>query len=75
MKEAKVKSLGVKGVKDSKDSGVKDSYVSGDKYAHIVTLSSHQASLIDFYPSHLSVIRATETLQRKPRSSPLVWKV
>jgi hypothetical protein len=38
----------VKGVKDSKDSGVKDSYVSGDKYAHIVTLSSHQASLIDF---------------------------
>ncbi|KAL3778621.1 hypothetical protein ACHAW5_005068 [Stephanodiscus triporus] len=47
-KETEVKSLGVKGVKDSKYSGVKDSYVSGDKYAHIVSLSSHQASLIDF---------------------------
>jgi hypothetical protein len=40
-------SLGVKGVKHSKDNGVKDSYVSGDKYADIISLSS-QASLIDF---------------------------
>jgi hypothetical protein len=47
-KETKVKSLGVEGVKDSKDGGVKESYVSADKYADIISLSSHQASLIEF---------------------------
>ena len=40
-KETKVKSLGAKGVNHPKDGGVKDSYVSADKYSHIVTLSSH----------------------------------
>ena len=40
-KETKVKSLGVKGVKDSKDSDVKESNVSGNKYADIISLSSH----------------------------------
>jgi hypothetical protein len=34
--------LGVKGVKDSKDGGIEESYVSADKYANIVTLSSYQ---------------------------------
>jgi hypothetical protein len=33
--------LGVKGANNSKDGGIKDSYVSADKYSHIVTLSSH----------------------------------
>ena len=47
-KETEVKSLGVKGGKDSKDSGVVESYVSANKYAAIISLSSHQASLIDF---------------------------
>ena len=37
-RETKVKSLGVKGVKDSKDAGVEASFVSADKYADIVTL-------------------------------------
>ena len=44
MKETEVKSLGVKGVKDSKDGGVVEGYVSAD----IISLPSHQASLIDF---------------------------
>ena len=47
-KETEVKSLGVKGVKDSKEGGVVESYVSANKYAAIISLSSHQASLIDF---------------------------
>ena len=47
-KETKVKSLGAKGVNHSKDGGVKESNVSGNKYADIISLSSHQASLIDF---------------------------
>jgi len=47
-KETEVKSLGVKGVKDSKDGGVVESYVSTNKYADIISLSSIQASLIDF---------------------------
>ncbi len=47
-KETKVKSLGVEGVKDSKDGGIVESYVSADKYADIISLSSHQASLIEF---------------------------
>ncbi len=38
--------LGVKGVNDSEDGDVEDSYVSADKYADIVTISSYQASLI-----------------------------
>ncbi len=38
-KETEVMPLGVKGVKDLKDGCVKDSYVSADKYADIVTLS------------------------------------
>ena len=41
-----VKSLGVKGGKHSKDGGVKDSYVSANKYAHIHTLSSHRHLLL-----------------------------
>ena len=36
--------LGVNGVKDSKDGGVVESYVSADKYADIVTLSSYQVT-------------------------------
>ena len=47
-KESEVNCLGVKGVKDSKDGGVVESYVSANKYADIISLSSHQASLIDF---------------------------
>jgi len=47
-KETEVKSLGVKGGKDSKDGGVVESYVSANKYADIIFISSHQASLIDF---------------------------
>jgi len=47
-KETEVKSLGVKGVKDSKEGGVVESYVSANKYAAIISLSSHQTSLIDF---------------------------
>jgi len=35
-------------MKDSKDGGVVESFVSADKYADIVNLSSHQSSLIDF---------------------------
>jgi hypothetical protein len=46
--ESKVKFLTVEGVKDSKDGGVKDSYVSADKYADIISLSSYQSPLIDF---------------------------
>jgi len=62
VKESEVKSLGVKGVKDSKDGGYLESYVSANKYADIISLSSHQASLNDLlYQSLLSVIRATET--------------
>ena len=38
--ETEVKSLGVKGVKDSKDGGVEESYVSADKYADVDKLSS-----------------------------------
>ena len=38
-KETKVKSLGVEGVNDSKDGGVKDSYVSADKYSTVNCLS------------------------------------
>ena len=38
-KETEVMPLGVKGVKDSKDGDVEESYVSADKYADIVTLS------------------------------------
>ena len=38
-KETEVKSLGVKDVKDSKDGGVKERYVSADKCADIFTLS------------------------------------
>ena len=38
--ETEVKSLGVKGVKDSKDSGVEASYVSADEYADIFILSN-----------------------------------
>ena len=38
-KEIKVKSLGAKGVNDPKDGGVKESNVSGNKYADIATLS------------------------------------
>ena len=34
--------LGVIGVKDSKDGGIKESYVSAEKNADIVTLSSYQ---------------------------------
>ena len=61
-KETEVKSLGVKGGKDSKDGGYLESYVSANKYADIISLSSHQASLNDLlYQSLLSVIRATET--------------
>ena len=72
-KETEVKSLGVKGVKDSKEGGVVESYVSANKYADIISLSSHQASLIDLlYQSLLSLIRSTETSRRKPRASPLV---
>ena len=48
-KETEVKSLGVKGGKDSKDGGVVESYVSANKYADIIYLSSHQASLIEFF--------------------------
>ena len=40
-KETKVKSLGAKGVNHSKDGGVKESNVSGNKYADIISLSSH----------------------------------
>ena len=47
-KDAKVMSLGVKGVKDSKDGVVVESYVSAEKNADIVNPSSHQSSLIDF---------------------------
>ena len=39
-KETKVKSLSVNFVKDSKDDGVMDSYVSADKYADVDILSS-----------------------------------
>jgi hypothetical protein len=38
-KETEVKSLGVKGVKELKDGGMEESYVSADKCAHIFTLS------------------------------------
>ena len=51
MKETEVKSLGVNDLKDSKDGGVVESYVSADKYADIISLSSHQASLIEFINS------------------------
>ena len=37
--ETEFKSLGVKCVKDSKDSGVEASYVIPDKYADVVNLS------------------------------------
>ena len=40
-KETEVKSLGAKGVNHSKDGGVKKSNVSADKYADIISLSSH----------------------------------
>ena len=40
-KETKVKSLGAKGVNHSKDGGNKESNVSGNKYADIISLSSH----------------------------------
>ena len=39
-KETEVNSLGVNGVKDSKDGGVEASYVSADKYADVDILSS-----------------------------------
>ena len=68
-KETKVKSLGVSGVKDSKDGGVKESYVSADSM--LTLLLYHMCSLIEFI-NPISVIRATETSRRKPRSSSLV---
>ena len=46
MKETKVKSLGVEGVKDSKDGGVVESYVSANKYAILILY--HMSSLIEF---------------------------
>ena len=39
-KETEFKSLGLKGVEDSKDGSVEASYVSADKYADIVILSN-----------------------------------
>ena len=39
-RETKVKPLGLKGVKDSKDGGVEANYVSADKYADMISLSS-----------------------------------
>ncbi len=42
MKETEVMPLGVNGVKDSKDGGVVESYVSAEMNADIVTLSSYQ---------------------------------
>ena len=41
-KETEVMPLGVNGVKDSKDGGVVESYVSAEMNADIVTLSSYQ---------------------------------
>ena len=39
-KETEVMPLGVKGVKASKDGGIKESIVSTDKYADVIKLSS-----------------------------------
>ena len=58
----------MKGVKDSKDSGVKDSYMSADKYAHIVTvdLTPCPVALVD-YPVVVVVVVVVRAAVRGKR--------
>ena len=64
----------MKGVGASKDGDVEESFVSADKYADIITLSSVISNLC--FQFLLSVTRVTETSRTKPRlSCPLEGKV